>query len=134
VGDIDFKVIFATKNSNKFQKPRFWKEKSVEDMAKGACNTSIVEMSYVSHPLPKSDFLFGHPNDEDANRDILEMTIEVSELTTELVNKELLMFRQYQVEMDITPILQWWGKHDQCFSWLDFSCQILGILGLKRTL
>jgi hypothetical protein len=25
-------VIFAAENSNKFQKPRFWKEKSVEDM------------------------------------------------------------------------------------------------------
>jgi cell division protein FtsB len=32
VGDIDFKVIFATENSNKFQKTRFWKEKSVENM------------------------------------------------------------------------------------------------------
>jgi len=32
VGDIDFKVISATENSNKFQKKtRFWKEKSVED-------------------------------------------------------------------------------------------------------
>jgi len=30
VGDIDFKMIFATENSNKFQKIRFWKEKSVE--------------------------------------------------------------------------------------------------------
>ncbi len=31
MGDIDFKVISATKNSSKFQKTRFWKEKSVED-------------------------------------------------------------------------------------------------------
>ncbi len=30
MGDIDFKVISAAENSNKFQKPRFWKEKSVE--------------------------------------------------------------------------------------------------------
>jgi hypothetical protein len=30
--DIDFKVISAAENSNKFQKTRFWKEKSVEDM------------------------------------------------------------------------------------------------------
>ncbi len=29
---IDFKVISATENSNKFQKTRFWKEKSVEDV------------------------------------------------------------------------------------------------------
>jgi len=32
VADIDFKMLFATQNSNKFQKTRFWKEKSVEDM------------------------------------------------------------------------------------------------------
>ncbi len=29
--DIGFKVISAAENSNKFQNPRFWKEKSVED-------------------------------------------------------------------------------------------------------
>jgi hypothetical protein len=33
VGDIDLKVISAAdENSNKFQKTRFWKEKSVEDV------------------------------------------------------------------------------------------------------
>ncbi len=32
MGDIDFKVISAPENSNKSQKTRFWKEKSVEDM------------------------------------------------------------------------------------------------------
>ncbi len=32
MGDIDFQVIFATENSNKFQKTRFWKEKSVENV------------------------------------------------------------------------------------------------------
>jgi hypothetical protein len=32
VGDIDFKVISATANSNQFQKSKFWKEKSVEDV------------------------------------------------------------------------------------------------------
>jgi hypothetical protein len=32
VGEIDLKVIFATENSNKFQKPRFWKEKLVKDV------------------------------------------------------------------------------------------------------
>ncbi len=31
VRDIDFKMNSITKNSNKFQKTRFWKEKSVED-------------------------------------------------------------------------------------------------------
>jgi len=32
VGDIDFKMISGTENSNKFQKTRFWKKKSVEDV------------------------------------------------------------------------------------------------------
>jgi hypothetical protein len=32
VGDIDFKVISAADNSNTFQKTRFWKEKSAENM------------------------------------------------------------------------------------------------------
>ncbi len=32
MGDIDFKVISTVENSNKFQKPRFWKEKSVENV------------------------------------------------------------------------------------------------------
>jgi len=32
MGDIDLKVISASENSNKFQKTRFWKEKSIENM------------------------------------------------------------------------------------------------------
>jgi hypothetical protein len=32
VGDIHLKVISTTENLNKFQKTRFWKEKSVEDV------------------------------------------------------------------------------------------------------
>jgi hypothetical protein len=32
VGEIDLKVISVAENSNKFQKNRFWKEKSVEDV------------------------------------------------------------------------------------------------------
>jgi hypothetical protein len=31
VGDIDLKVISTTDNSNKFEKTKFWKEKSVEN-------------------------------------------------------------------------------------------------------
>jgi hypothetical protein len=33
VGDIDFKVISTTENSNKFQLIRFWNEKSGEKVA-----------------------------------------------------------------------------------------------------
>jgi hypothetical protein len=31
VGNIDLKVISTTESSNKFQKSKFWKEKSVDD-------------------------------------------------------------------------------------------------------
>jgi len=31
-GEIDYYLISATENTNKFQKPRFWKEKSVENV------------------------------------------------------------------------------------------------------
>jgi len=31
VGDNDLKVISTTENSNKFQKAKFWKEKSVDN-------------------------------------------------------------------------------------------------------
>jgi hypothetical protein len=34
MGDIDFKVNSAAENSNKFQKTRFWKEKSVRGHGK----------------------------------------------------------------------------------------------------
>jgi len=37
VGDIDFEVISAAENSNKFQKTRFWKEISVEDVVRVEC-------------------------------------------------------------------------------------------------
>ncbi len=32
MGGIDLKIISATENSNEFQKTRFWKEISVEDV------------------------------------------------------------------------------------------------------
>ncbi len=32
MGDIDLKVISTAENSKKFQKIKFWKEKSVEEM------------------------------------------------------------------------------------------------------
>jgi hypothetical protein len=36
-GDIDFEVIFATENTNKFQKTKFWKKKSHLDVGTLEC-------------------------------------------------------------------------------------------------
>jgi hypothetical protein len=48
VRDMDFKMIFVSENSNKFQKTRFWKEKSVEDVVTlgptDTCHTSDNEI------------------------------------------------------------------------------------------
>ncbi len=32
MGNIDFQMVSTVENSNKFQKPKFWKEKSIEDV------------------------------------------------------------------------------------------------------
>jgi len=43
--DIDFEMISEKENSNKFQKTRFWKEKSVEDIVTlegSSFNSSII--------------------------------------------------------------------------------------------
>jgi hypothetical protein len=60
VGDIDLKVIFTTENSNKFQKTRFWKEKSLEDvvtlgpMAHATSNSIHKIWHTISAPSPHS--------------------------------------------------------------------------------
>jgi uncharacterized protein (DUF2225 family) len=43
---LNFKVISATENSNKFQNTRFWKEKSVEDVVtlEPTAQATIVDM------------------------------------------------------------------------------------------
>jgi hypothetical protein len=48
------------------------------------------------------------------------MTIEASELTKELVNRVLLMFKQYQVERDIKVFNNGDRNMKQCFPLLDF--------------
>jgi hypothetical protein len=53
VRDFDFEVICAAENSNKFQKTRFWKEKSVED---------VVTLG----PTAQSHLLLNNPSTVDA--------------------------------------------------------------------
>jgi hypothetical protein len=48
---------------------------------------------------------------EDRSLDIFEMTTSTSEPLKELVNRELLIFKHYQVDVkDIKCPLQWWEK------------------------
>jgi hypothetical protein len=69
--------------------------------------------------------------DRDFNLDIFRQTASTSEPSKELVTKELLIFKHYQVDpKNIKYFLQWWGKHEAMFPTIVFfTCQILSIIG-----
>ncbi len=61
MGDIDLRVISATENWNKFQKTRFWKEKSVVDMTTlGPTGTGHTSMLSKVTSRYRAKFLAGH--------------------------------------------------------------------------
>jgi hypothetical protein len=54
--------------------------------------------------------------DEESSLDIFEMSIGTNEPTKEVVKKELLMFRRFQVDVkDMKCPLEWWAKHESLF-------------------
>jgi hypothetical protein len=61
------------------------------------------------------------------------MSIGTSEPTKEVVNKELLMFKRFQMDVkDIKCSLEWWAKHEFLFPTMAFfACQILSIVGFQ---
>jgi hypothetical protein len=63
--------------------------------------------------------------------DIFQQTASTSGPSKELVTKQLLIFKHYQVDpKDIKCPLQWWGKNEAMFPIVGFlACQILGIVG-----
>jgi len=63
VRDIDFYVISAAKNSNKLQKTRFWKKKSVEDVVTLGPTAQATLVFWKSGPaspkqVPRTGFYF----------------------------------------------------------------------------
>ncbi len=70
---------------------------------------------------------------EDKSLDIFEMIVSTNEPTMKLVNKELLTFKRYQVDVkNIKRPLQWWEKHKSMFPTIVFCAnQILGIVGFQ---
>jgi hypothetical protein len=66
----------------------------------------------------------------DRNLDIFGMIANISERTTKLVNRELLIFRCYQVDVKNVKCLQEWEKHESMFLTIRLCAkQILGIVG-----
>jgi hypothetical protein len=65
--------------------------------------------------------------------DIFEQTTSTSEPIKELVKRELLVFKKYQLDVkDIKYPLQWWQKHEAMFPIVGFLApQILGVVGFQ---
>jgi hypothetical protein len=77
----------------------------------------LLKCHYYLHPLVEVENVFVNISvDEDCSLDIFEQTTNTSEPTKELVNKELLIFKRYQVDVkEIKCPLQWWQKHESMF-------------------
>ncbi len=70
---------------------------------------------------------------EENSSEIFLMSTGTNEPTKEVMNKELLMFRGFQVNVkDIQCPLEWWAKHESLFPTMAFLArQILGIIGFQ---
>jgi hypothetical protein len=56
--------------------------------------------------------------------DIFEMIISTSDPITKLVNKQLLIFNCYEVDVkNIRCPLQWWEKHENMFPMVGFCAR-----------
>jgi hypothetical protein len=71
--------------------------------------------------------------DEESSLDIFEMFVGISEPTKEVVNKELLMFKRFQMDVkNIKCPLKWWAKHEFLFPIVHFLfIKFLALLVLK---
>ncbi len=63
--------------------------------------------------------------------DIFEQIVNINELVEELVKRELLIFKKYQLDVkDIKCHFQWWQKHETMFSTIGFlACHVFGVAG-----
>ncbi len=52
---------------------------------------------------------------EESILDIFEMFVGTIESTKEAVNKELMMFRRFQVDVKDINVLERWAKHESLF-------------------
>ncbi len=63
--------------------------------------------------------------------DIFEETASINEPAEEIVKKELLVFRRYQLDVkDIKRPFQWWKKHEVMFPTIRFLAKhIFDVVG-----
>jgi hypothetical protein len=95
----------------------------VEEYDKKSLFLMFFKFYYHLHPLVESKRgVVEQRVEEEKNLDIFEMIASINELTTKLVDKKLLIFKCYQVDVkDIKCPLQWWEKHKHVsYNW--FLC------------
>ncbi len=74
------------------------------------------ECYHIFHPMEKFGLVVDMQIDEENSLDIFEMSVRLIEPTKEVVNKELLMFRKFEVDIkNIKCPLKWWVKHEFLF-------------------
>ncbi len=85
------------------------------------------------HPLVRLDMNCANQNlfQQDYSLDIFEQTTNTNEPVKEFMNRELLVFRKYQLDVkDIKCPLQWFQKYETMFLTIGFLAQqILGVIG-----
>jgi len=127
MSDLRFKTLHLVSSLTSCEQGKVF----VEEHDKKIFISYVLKCYYHLHPL--IEFKTGVVEqrvEKDRSLDIFEMTSSTSELATELVNKELLIFRHYQVDVkDIKCPLQWREKHESMFPTFGFCARkILGII------
>ncbi len=104
-----------------------WEKAIVQEYEK--ILVSHVKIYHHLHPLSKNANVDQGVN-ENCNFNIFEMITSTNELAKEFVNKEVLIFKTFQMDnKDIKCLLQWWEKHESMFPTVGFlACQILIII------
>jgi len=86
----------------------------VEEYDKKSLYPMLVKCHEHLHPLVNLDT-------NCADQDIFEQVVSTSELAKELVKRELLVFKKYQLDIkDIKCFFQWWQKHEAMFPTIGF--------------
>ncbi len=106
----------------------------VEEYDKKSLFLMFLKCYYHLHPLVETERgVVEQKVEKEKSLDIFEMIARISEPTTELVNKKLLIFKCYQMDVkNIKCPLQWWEKHESMFLIIGFCArQILRIVGFQ---
>ncbi len=85
----------------------------VENYGQRSLFPMLLRCYHILHLMVGFGLVVDMQTDEESSLDIFEMFARTSEPTKEVVNKELQMFRKFQMNVkDIKWLLEWWVKHE----------------------